>query len=307
MSDPPGAETADMPSIPLVRVGVEDPLTRSCYQVTVPGRTPEEAVHFLAGAGGGVTGQGGFDLYAGTVLEPVRNAYKARLERLEAQILQRRAALGPNPSPSALRELAEWAVRERARTARLWRLPTGPTQTVMLELRDWRQYGVGGRTFGNMVARQAGRGVTGPAAYEALLRSANTSNAGVNQSVVRGARALRFGGGVLAVAGIAVSAGTIAAAPPEERGRLAARTGVGIAGGFVAGEVATGLLMVGAALLLASPPGWLVIGVGLAAGVAGGMAADRIFYPEDYRPVGSQLGQGSTIDCGMLPRCCPAH
>jgi hypothetical protein len=305
MMDNQSRDPADhAPTISTVRVIVEDPDSRACYQLTVPGRSPNEAIDFLAAAGGGGTGQGGFDLFAGTTLEPVRNAYKARLEQLEAQIAERRIALGANPSEAALRDLAEWAVRERASTARLWRLPTGPTQAILLELRDWRQYGMGGRTFGNMMARQAGGGATGSAAYEALLLSANRSNPAVTAAVARGARSLRFGGGVLSVIGLAASAGTIAAAPPEQRRRVAAEAGVGFVGGAVAGEVATGILMVGAALLAASPPGWLVIGVGLAAGIAGGNIATHYFFPEDHAPVANRMSSGRVVDCSELARVC---
>ena len=38
-------------------------------------------------------------------------------------------------------------------------------------------------------------------------------------------------------------------------------------------------------MLAATPPGWLIIGVGLAAGVAGSLLAEGLFCPDEAEPV----------------------
>ena len=285
------------PSVPMVTVDVTDERTGRTEPVTVPARTPEEAFRYLYAAGGGLTEEGVRDFYQGTVLEPVRAGYKASLQQVETEILRRRSALGANPAEGDLRALAVWGARQRANTARLWRIPQGPGQMLALEARDWGEYGVGGRTFANLLKRnQVRRGLTGPAAYEYILGSAVVDNVKISARVARSARFFRGGGAVLGLAGIGVSGYMIYAAPPGERVRVAEHEAVDFAGGLVASEVGVGLLGIGAALLVATPPGWLVLGVGLVAGIAGSYLADKTFFPHDYKPVAGRLGAGVAID-----------
>lgn len=230
------------------------------------------------------------------MLEPIRNSYKVGLEGIEASIRQRRASLGVNATEYELRGLAQWAARQRASTARIWRIPT-PSLLVSLEARDWQEYGRGGRTLDNLLTRNQKRyGLTGPAALERILQGASKSNAAVNADVANSARFLRRSGGVLAVAGLAITAHEVIQAPPAQRGALVQRQAVGFAGGLIGAEVGAGLLAVGCGLLATTPPGWIIIGVGLVAGVAGGMIADRVFYLEDYRPVEAQMRAGIAFD-----------
>jgi hypothetical protein len=77
---------------------------------------------------------------------------------------------------------------------------------------------------------------------------------------------------------------------------VAERHAVGFAGGLVGSEVAAGLLAIGAGLLAATPPGWVVIGIGLIGGIAGGVIADRIFYPPKYEPIAERMAAGYAID-----------
>ncbi len=293
MPIPPKPRSVASPPAELRIIEVDVPLTPGQPPVTVavPANSPEEAFYLLYHIGNGTTGA----LAHATVLQVLRNQYKTKLTQVEAQILQRRAALGPNATEYELRGLAQWGARQRANTARLFRIPT-PAVGAGLELRDWRTYGVGGRTWENLLKRQAARGNTGSSSYEALIGSATRSNAGVNESMARGARLLKGGGGVLAVAGLGLTAYDIYKAPPQQRGAVATRHAIGFAGGLVASEIGVGLLTIGAGLLLATPPGWVVLAVGLVAGAAGGIIADRIFYPDDYRPAAARLGAGIAID-----------
>ena len=283
---------------PVIRIiEVDVPLNPGERPTEIPvfANNPEEAFRILYETGNGVGGTGVRNAYYGTVLEPIRNAYKTRLEAVESAIRQRRVGLGPNPTEYELRGVAQWAARQRAWTARVWRVPT-PSLLAGLEARDWQKYGVGGRTFENLMARNAAAGRSGTAAYEYILGSAVRSNAEVTASVARGARFLRGGGAVLGVAGLAVSAYDIAHAPAGQRGALAERHAVGFAGGLVGSEAAAGLLAIGAGLLAATPPGWVVIGVGLIGGIAGGVIADRIFYPPKHEPIARRMAAGYAID-----------
>ncbi len=263
--------------------------------VTVVADSPEEAFRILYEIGRGAGGAGARHFYYGSVLEPIRNRYKLQLERVEAEILRRRAALGANPTAYELRGLAQWAARQRANTARVWRLPT-PSLLAGLEARDWDKYGAGGRTFENLLKRNAANGRTGGAAYEYILRSASAPNPEVTAALTKGARYLRGGGAVLGVAGLAMSAYQIYDAPPEQRGAIAERTAVGFAGGLIGSEVTAGLLAVGAGLLAASPPGWIILAVGLVGGIAGAVIADRVFYPPQAEAIADRMSRGYTID-----------
>ncbi len=77
----------------MITVDVRDPQTGRVESVTVPGRTPEEAFRYLYAIGGGLAGEGTRDLYQGTVLEPVRAGYKARLQQIETEIIRRGTAV----------------------------------------------------------------------------------------------------------------------------------------------------------------------------------------------------------------------
>jgi hypothetical protein len=297
MGMPPTTSPTPIPPPDLRVIEVDVPLEPGQAPVTVPvlANSPEEAFRILYETGNGVSGTGARNFYYGSVLEPIRNGYKARLEQVEALIRQRRAALGPNPTQYELRGLAQWAARQRAMTARIWRIPT-PSLLAGLEARDWRTYGPGGRTFENLLRRNAAQGRTGTAAYDYILGSAARSNAEVNASVARGARQLRIGGGILGVAGLAVTAHDIYQAPPERRGAVAQRHAVGFAGGLIGAEIGVGLLAVGAGLLAATPPGWVVLAVGLIAGVAGSIIADRVFYPPEHEAIGNRMAAGYAVD-----------
>lgn len=283
------------PAVRIVEIDVIEKPGDPPVAVQVIADSPEEAYRILYEAGRGAGGAGAQSLYYGSVLEPIRDAYKARLEQVESEIIKRRTALGAKATEYELRGLAQWAARQRANVARVWRMPT-PSLLAGLEVRDWQKYGAGGRTFENLLKRNAESGRTGVAAYRHILGSAVTSNVEVNASVARGARFMRGGGAVLGVVGLSVSAYQIYQAPPGQRVAVAERSAVGFAGGLIGAEVGAGLLAVGAGLLAATPPGWIVIGVGLIAGVIGSIIADRIFYPPQHDPIAQGMSLGYAID-----------
>jgi hypothetical protein len=131
---------------------------------------------------------------------------------------------------------------------------------------------------------------------ENIIGSAVRSNAEVNASVACGARFLRGGGAILGAAGLAVSAYGIAQTPSRQRGDVVRRQVVGFAGGLIGSEIAAGLLAVGAGLLAATPPGWVVIGVGLVGGIAGGIIADAVIFAPHYETIGRRMGAGYAVD-----------
>ena len=297
MATAPSVQSPLPVNLPMVEVDVALQLGQAPVPVRVPAHSAEEAFAMLITMGEGMGGTGAQNFYYGSVLGPIRDSYKARLEIVEREILQRRMSLGSAPDPLELRGLAQWAARQRARTARVARLPT-PSLLAGLEARDFHEYGLGGRTFDNLMRRKTRlKGLTGTAAYESILSSASVSNPKVNASIARAARHLRTGGAVLGVVGLAVTAVDIYDAPADGRGAVATRAGVSFAGGLIGSEVAVGLVTVGAGLLLgATPVGWVILGVGLVGGVVGGIIADQVFYPKRSEPVARQLNAGIAID-----------
>jgi hypothetical protein len=298
-----------MPNDPtprFVTVGIADPYTKSCYTVSVPASSTQEALDFLNHVGGGLGGSGMRQMLAGATLGPIREAYYRQLAGVEREIATRRAALGSAPSDSALRELAEWAVRQRAQAARVWRIPSGPAAVVVGEARDWSQYGFGGRTVGNIERRAATRGLSGVEMSEYFLRGATKPNVEVTAQLMRGAQFLRRGGGILALAGVIVTEEEIRRAPAAQRAEIVEHEAAGFVGGFVAGEGAVGtVLAVSAAFALATPPGWILLGIGVVAGVVGSYAADRLLFHDRGADAVETIRRGQPIDAAALMPVCP--
>jgi hypothetical protein len=291
-----------------VTVGIADPSTLTCYQVSVPGSSTREALDFLDFVGGGMGGSGTRQILAGHTLGPIREAYYRRLAEVEHEIVARRAALGAAPGEAELRELGAWAVRQRAQAARVWRIPSGPAAVVVGEARDWSVYGIGGRTVGNIERRAIGRGLGGAQVTEYMIGRAVAPNVAMTTRLLRGARFLKRGGGLLAVAGLILTEEEIRQAAPAERGEIARREAVGLAGGIVVGEGAVGgVLAVSAAFALATPPGWVLLSIGIVAGVVGSFAAERLYFHEDGASAVEAMGRGQPIDASDLARACPLH
>jgi hypothetical protein len=97
-------------------------------------------------------------------------------------------------------------------------------------------------------------------------------------------------------------------APPAQRAEIAQREAVGLAGGFLAGEGAVGtVLAVSAAFALATPPGWILLGIGAVAGAAGGYLAERLYFHDRGAEVVERIGRGQSIDAGSMSRSCPVR
>lgn len=157
------------------------------------------------------------------------------------------------------------------------------------EIRDWRQYGVGGRSLNNLLLRAESQGLTGEAALLKVLSSVDKPNPAATAAILKGARYLRGAGAVLLVGGAGLSAYNIASAPPEQRSNIAWREGASLAGGIVGSN-----LVVGVCFLLGMTGVGLVV-VGLVAGVAGAMAAERIYYAHQSSNAIRQLDAGQVV------------
>ena len=231
------------------------------------------------------------NMYLGSALPTIRNQYYKALEGVETEIRARQAKLGSKPNgPRELRQFVEWASSERTRIARLFRIPAGPGGMLGGEIRDWRQYGAGGRSMDNLLTRaEAKNGLTGDAALRKILGSVDKPNPAATESILRGARYLRSAGAVVFVAGAGWTAYNIASAPAEERPELMRREGSALAGGFVASNVAIGICF------LLGMTGVGLIAVGLVAGVAGAMAGERIYYASQHSGVVQQMKAGQTV------------
>ncbi len=157
------------------------------------------------------------------------------------------------------------------------------TQTIY-EIRDWRTYGRGGRTYDNLVRRYRGRGVPATQVPGRILDGATRSNPGVNRAL-RGASYLRHGGRVLIVVGVAVSAARIWNAGEEELPRVIGEELGGFIGGGLGAGAAVGICLV---FGIASG-GWGLLACGVVGGIGGGVigselggsASDRLFYSDD--------------------------
>ena len=130
-------------------------------------------------------------------------------------------------------------------------------------------------SVGDLTKKYAAKmpGASSDDVFEAIIRSGARTRGSVNRVAV----VLRWGGPVLLAVNIGLSAHLVAEAPPEQRGRVAAREGGGLVGGTVGGWAgAKGGCAAGAAVGVwfegvGAAPGCLIGGVigGLGIGYAG--------------------------------------
>ncbi|WP_141699304.1 hypothetical protein [Candidatus Thiosymbion oneisti] len=159
-------------------------------------------------------------------------------------------------------------------------------QTIY-EIRDWREYGRGGRTSPNMVRYYQKQGVPRSGIPGRILSGAQRSNLGVN-AAMRGASYLKNGGTVLIVVGVALSAARIWNASDEELPRVIGQELGGFIGGGLGAGAGIGVCLVFG--IVTSGWGLLACGVvgGLAGGVGGSLAGsaitDRIYYSDASTP-----------------------
>jgi hypothetical protein len=247
----------------------------SPVQMSFPARSSREAVDTLAHLGNGVLGSGFSQTYLGMAMPSIRDRYYQALERAAAEISAREREIGMRMSdPNVRREFVKWASEKRTSIARLYRIPMGPGAMIGGELRDWRKYGVGGRSFGNLESRAIGRGLTQDQAWARILNTVDTPNPQVTAAAGRTARLLRGGGAVLIVGGVALSGYEIYQARPEDRPELVKRA----AATTGASTVASGLAIGFAVMLGATGIG--LIAIGIVAGVAASYGTERVFFAE---------------------------
>jgi hypothetical protein len=268
-----------------VQVPVQLPDLSGLDVVHVPGRTRAEGERFLRMIGSGATGTGAQDLWLGQALPWMRTNYYKALEEVEREIAERRAQAGSKlRDPVEMEKFVQWAIARRNAVARWWRLPAGPGGVLGGEIRDIKQYGPGGRTLPNLLKRvETKYGETGMTALERIASSATKPNDLETVAIMRGAKYLKYGGAVLFVGGLVWTGYDIYKAPEGQRVEVAKKEGIGMVGGLVGSNLAVGVCF----LLGASGVGLVV--VGLVAGVAGAMAAEKLYYSHSHDQVVQDL------------------
>src|SRR6266850_1947989 len=176
----------------------QPPRVPSVVRLRVPGRDQQEATLFLESlaAGGGV----GTGRALGVDFVRIRSDYEREVARLIEGVNTQRG------QGRTVQEIADWAVRERRGIATRMRMRQGVGATVMFEVRDNIQYGLGGRTVDNLSRRYSARGLTGDTLAEQMIKGALSPNTGISENVLRSARYLRYGGKVILVVGVTAGA-----------------------------------------------------------------------------------------------------
>ncbi|MFN3987116.1 MAG: hypothetical protein ACK4KV_16600 [Rhodocyclaceae bacterium] len=267
--------------VPSVEIQIVD--DHECYLVTVPGTSKDEGLEFLRMVGSGMAGSGIRMTQLGYRIPQIRMEYERRLEGLARQREGMEARF--RAGEMTKEEFARWLHGERRRIAYAGRWQQGLGAVTVLEARDWAKYGVGGRSWDNMVSH-ASRGLP-PSAdpLDRLIGSASRSNAGVSEAAIRGARMLRNGGPIFMVVGVGVSAHEIASAPAEERTYVAGRLASEAGGGALGSGLGVGVCI---AFGLATS-GWGLLACGLVGGAAGGYAGGTAYRsvnpPETIRQI----------------------
>ena len=248
----------------------QDPRSLTC---ALPARSVSEAHEFLETVGcGGALGSGARLTNLGAEMPRIRAEYERRIAQLVAEVERRKTLKQP------AREIAEWVVNERRAIANQMRWQSGAGTRVLFEIRDWKEYGVGGRSYANVQTRYLGRGFSSPALEEQMIRGATHANTGISEAALKGARYLKAGGRVIVVISIATTAYTILTADPKDLERLIYEE----SGAFVGGSAGAGLAT-GACLVFGiATGGWGLLACGVIGGMAGGFAGShvgsRIYY-----------------------------
>lgn len=231
----------------------------------LPAQTNTEAVEFLSQIGGGSAGAGQAMRRIGIDAPVMRARYKQEVENLARQIAERLK------TGESTESVARWASEQRRQIVRRMRANTGRVAQGLYEIRDWQQYGRGGRTYPNMVRYYQAQGIPNSAIPGRILDGATRSNVNVNQAM-RGASYLRHGGRILIVVGVAVSAARIWNASDEELSRVIGEE----LGGFVGGGLGAGA-GIGICLLFGiASGGWGLLACGAIGGIAGGVGGSKI-------------------------------
>lgn len=258
----------------------QDPGT---YMLSLPGSNLDAAAAFLEELGGPTAGAGRAMYRVGVDAPRLRKAYKVEIEAMIEQISRRLAA---GESKEAV---ARWVSAERVRIANRARASSSVVGRAIYEIRDWREYGPGGRTWANVERRYAARGLSGGAMYENIIKGAQKSNASVNSAALRGAAFLKRGGRVVLVVGVGLSAARILSAREHELPRVVGEE----AFGFV-GSSAGASALIGACMIFGvATGGWGLLACGAIGGAAGGLLGeaaaghlmDGIYYGKSLKDI----------------------
>ncbi|MDB4976141.1 MAG: hypothetical protein JWN48_4482 [Myxococcaceae bacterium] len=202
----------------------------------------------------------------------IRTEYKRLIENMVLEVERRRA------SGEAAELIARWAVEERRRIVSTMRARSGRVDLVVYELRDRQKYGPGGRTYENLARRHSGKAATRAELSELLIKGARTSNDGVSEAAIKGARYLKQGGRVIMFFSLSLTAYTLLTASEGELMKTVFREGGGSVGGFVGSGLAVGACVV----FGIATGGWGLLACGAVGGLAGGAAGtwagDRLYY-----------------------------
>jgi hypothetical protein len=254
----------------------------------------------------------------------LRSDYHTRLRLLDMKIAKLKS------EGMSVTEVSSFAVKSRQDIARSIRLRQNPGAMVTLELRDWKQYGFGGRSKTNLCNRANSPAETwnsflGPSKIERsghsmdeyLIRSAPKASEGVDEAVLRAGRYLRYGGLIMIVIGTEISAYDILSAAPQDRGRVAseevgATVGSWLLSGAVTAVAILAIPATGGLSLIAI--GAIGVGGGILGSIGGTLLADQIYYASAYDVPGIQrtgviepymIQRGMPLPPLACPRCHP--
>ncbi len=240
---------------------------------SLPARSPAEVHDFLETVGcGGSLGTGARLVNLGTEMPRIRAEYELRIAQMVAEVERRKSLKQP------AQKIAQWAVNERWAIANQMRWRSGVGTRVLFEIRDWKEYGVGGRTYTNVQARYARRGFTSPTLEQQMIRGATHANTGISEAALKGARYLKYGGRVVFVISIGTTGYTLLTAEPKNLERLIHEEAGAFAGGSAGAGLATGACLI----FGIATGGWGLLACGVIGGMAGGFAGsqigNRIYY-----------------------------
>lgn len=258
-----------------VTLWLDDPVLQQCYSIRVPGQVAEEGHAFLRQLDSAAAGAGARQFLAGATWGPIRKRYQM-VDRALAEAAQARLAqLGASPKLADLEAIVREASSKRSLAARVWRMPSGPDAFVAAEMRDWKKYGFGGRSFNNLMDRSMANPARATWAREdhlkQILRNVEKTNPAVDAAVLRNARYLKAGGAILMIAGAGWTLHEYSQTPDSQKAEFVRRESASFAGSALATGVVT------AVLVTMSVSGAIVIGAGLVAGVAGGLLAEGVY------------------------------
>jgi hypothetical protein len=288
-----------------------DPAPAMCMEpsdgflCSLPATTPAEAADFLEAVGSGAPLGSGVRMYRlGVSMPVIREAYAREIHAL-VKTVERMQREGQSTST-----IARHAVVQRRLIANRMRSRSGVGTRLLFEVRDWAEYGPGGRSLRNVEARYVRRGYSGAGLHQQMIRGATHPNTGISNTAIRGARYLRHGGRVILVISLPVTAYVLLTTPPDQLPRVLSRE----AGGFLGGAAGSGL-GVGACLVFGiATGGWGLLACGIVGGVAGGalgtLGGERAYAAA--RPgVETQVLRTGILDAGQLvgeptPQMCVA-